>query len=178
MILDLGPVLRGECKHLPVDYQLTLPPMEGVEFVEDLHVTGAVDDQGGYRTLSLQADVPYVAACARCLAPVRGMLKIDFRRAIAPESSMTQEQLEENFDEYVVTENGKLDVDRALSEEVLLSVPYRVLCSPDCRGLCPRCGKRLDSGLCHCPTEAEIDPRLAVLAQLLEDDPDEETPAT
>ena len=41
-----------------------------------------------------------------------------------------------------------------------------VLCSEDCKGLCPRCGADLNLGPCSC--KKEVDPRLAVLAKLLE----------
>ena len=40
------------------------------------------------------------------------------------------------------------------------------LCSEDCKGLCPRCGADLNLGPCSC--KKETDPRLAVLAKLLE----------
>ena len=42
----------------------------------------------------------------------------------------------------------------------------KTLCSEDCKGLCPRCGANLNDGPCGC--KREVDPRLAVLAKLLE----------
>ena len=42
------------------------------------------------------------------------------------------------------------------------------LCSEDCKGLCPTCGKDLNEGPCGCGKE--VDPRLAVLAKLLDKD--------
>ena len=51
----------------------------------------------------------------------------------------------------------------------------RVLCSEDCKGLCPKCGRDLNEGECGCDLK-EPDPRLAVLAQLLHD-PEEADPA-
>ena len=41
------------------------------------------------------------------------------------------------------------------------------LCSPDCKGLCPGCGANLNHEACRC--KKAVDPRLAKLAQLLED---------
>ena len=58
-----------------------------------------------------------------------------------------------------------------VSEDAYLAIPYRMLCREDCKGLCPRCGKNLNEGPCGC--SAPGDPRLAVLAQLLEDTQDE-----
>ena len=71
------------------------------------------------------------------------------------------------MDEYAVIEDGKLDLDEAIREELLLSFPMRILCQEDCPGLCPKCGKPKRLGDCGCPTW-EPDPRLAVLKQLLD----------
>ena len=40
----------------------------------------------------------------------------------------------------------------------------------ECAGLCPKCGKNLNFGPCDCPKKKEIDPRLAILQKLLEND--------
>ena len=52
---------------------------------------------------------------------------------------------------------------------IILAFPMRLLCDEDCPGLCPKCGKPKREGECGCPTR-EIDPRLAVLATLLQDE--------
>ena len=51
---------------------------------------------------------------------------------------------------------------------VVLDLDERLLCREDCKGLCDKCGADLNEGPCSC--KAEIDPRLAVLGQLLEND--------
>lgn len=162
MIVDLGPMLRGEVKRIAIDYMLTPQAPEGVTFPEDAHVVGVVTDEGGYMRLSLKASLPYKGECARCLDPVSGVQDFDVERTVVPEGSLTQEQLENGDEEYVVLQKSKLDIDNELRELLLLEFPYRLLCSEDCPGLCSRCGKSLKNGPCGC-TEKEIDPRLAVL---------------
>jgi len=39
----------------------------------------------------------------------------------------------------------------AVTEQVILSVPMKVVCRPDCRGLCPVCGANRNTGECQCP---------------------------
>ena len=74
---------------------------------------------------------------------------------------------EENDDgEFVVVPDETLDVDQLVTEDILLDLPSKFLCSPNCRGLCPRCGKDLNEGDCGCERE-DVDPRLAVLKELL-----------
>jgi uncharacterized protein len=55
--------------------------------------------------------------------------------------------------------------DDLVREEVLLALPYKPLCKPDCRGLCAQCGQDLNSGTCGCAPPP--DPRLAVLRDYL-----------
>ena len=62
--------------------------------------------------------------------------------------------------------NGILDLTEALREQIVLDLPMRSLCRPDCRGLCVECGKDLDEGPCGCVQES-IDPRLVELKELL-----------
>lgn len=58
-----------------------------------------------------------------------------------------------------------LNLEALLWEEFSLALPVKPLCRPDCRGLCPVCGKNLNEGPCGCSAD-EGDPRLAVLRQL------------
>jgi uncharacterized protein len=61
---------------------------------------------------------------------------------------------------------GILNLTAALREHILLALPMRPLCKPDCLGLCVECGKNLNEGPCDCVKET-IDPRLAELKELL-----------
>lgn len=167
MILDMSSMLRGETDRISIDYMIVPDAVYGVEFVSDAHVVGEITDSAGYMRLSLKAQVKYRTECARCLADVDGVFELDFERTVADEGTLTEEKLEENVDEYVIIENGKLDIDEQIREAFTLEFPSKILCSEDCAGLCPRCGKRLADGDCGC-AKKDIDPRLAILKTLLE----------
>ena len=169
MILDVGPLLRGEKNRITFDYKLTPIPMNRVSFKDDAHVVGEITDSAGYMHLSAKAHLAYETECDRCLDHVDGEFTLDFERVVADEGTLTEEQIEENVDEYVIVENGRLDIDEQLAEALMLDFPRKILCSEDCPGLCPKCGKSLKEGKCNCP-EKEIDPRLAVLATLLKNE--------
>ena len=171
MVVDVAPLLRGEVKKIDIDYILLTEQIDGVSF-EDARVVGVLTDNSGYMRLKLQATLPYHGECARCLAPVDGVFSLDFERTVAAEGMIDEERLEELEDEYVVLQGHELSVDDALLEELTLSFPTRLLCSEDCEGLCPKCGKPKREGDCGCPTK-EIDPRLAVLAKLFDSDEEE-----
>lgn len=169
MILDMGPMLRGEVNRIDFEYSLAPMPLDRVTFEQDARVKGYVTDSAGYMRLIATASLAYSADCDRCLESVRGEYVLEFERTVADEGTLSDEQLEENVDEYVVIENSKLNIDEQLTEALLLEFPRKILCSENCPGLCPKCGKNLKYGACSCPTK-EIDPRLAVLAQLLDND--------
>ena len=167
MVLNMGPILRGEINRMEISYDLTPEPISDVVFPEDARVRGCITDDAGYMRLSLTATLPYRGTCARCLDPVEGVFTLEFERTVAAEGSITEEQLAENEDSYVMIRDGRLDVDLPLREELLLCFPMRLLCDEDCKGLCPKCGRSLKEGECGCPTK-EIDPRLAVLQKWLD----------
>ncbi len=165
MKLDLKPMLRGEITCLPLDFSIEPEAPDGVTFVGDARIIGEITNRGGYMRLDVETEIPYRATCARCLSDVDGIFVMPFERTVVTEGTLTEEQLEDNVDEYVLVCDGILDIDDAVREAIILSFPMRLLCREDCPGLCPHCGKPLTDGPCGC-TKKEIDPRWAVLASL------------
>ncbi len=67
--------------------------------------------------------------------------------------------------EFVVADDGILDLSPLLREEIITNTPQHVLCKPDCAGLCLDCGANLNDGPCECD-QSPIDPRLMALKAL------------
>lgn len=63
-------------------------------------------------------------------------------------------------------QNGQINLEPLIEQALYLALPMRAVCKENCQGLCPRCGCNLNLNKCECKDE-EIDPRLAVLQQLL-----------
>ena len=63
---------------------------------------------------------------------------------------------------------GRLDVSGWARDAVALALPDKILCRPDCAGLCPECGKNLNDEP-HTHEETETDPRWAALEALRDD---------
>jgi uncharacterized protein len=70
-------------------------------------------------------------------------------------------------DDLTISDDVHLDLTPVVREDFLLSIPMHALCQPDCKGLCPQCGANWNEGPCDCRDE-QIDPRMQVLAQLLQ----------
>jgi uncharacterized protein len=62
-------------------------------------------------------------------------------------------------------QGDSLALEDVLREQVLLSLPVRTLCKPDCKGLCPRCGVNRNRQVCSCDA-GPSDPRWEALADL------------
>ena len=108
----------------------------------------------------LNAEVP--AECARCLETFTMPVALEFQEMFySPPSRASSPS------DYVVFEDGVLDLVEPIRERLVLNLSLRPLCRPDCRGLCSLCGRNLNQGDCDCHEEV-IDPRLAGLAKLKE----------
>ena len=173
MKLDLRPLLAGD-KLLSFDYELRLDTAEDdplsslsdASFPSPMKVRGDITNTAGYMRMTVALSVDYEAACARCLAPISGSFTLDLEKTVAPRDVLA-DLPEEKLDEYVIIDDGFLDIDEELKEEIEMEFPSRFLCKDDCKGLCQKCGKNLNEGKCACP-EYEIDPRLAPLQKILE----------
>ena len=106
MNLDLRPLLKGETARMGVDIFIEPEAPAGVELTDRAHLVGEVTNRGGYMRLAATATVPYRGACARCLDPVSGVFSIPFERTVVTEGTLTEEQLEEDVDEYLVLNDG------------------------------------------------------------------------
>jgi len=62
-----------------------------------------------------------------------------------------------------------IDITSEALKAIFVELPMQMLCSEDCRGLCPYCGQNQNLGSCECK-DNHIDPRLAILKNLIVDD--------
>lgn len=51
---------------------------------------------------------------------------------------------------YDIKGRDAVTIDQDVRDEIILEHPIRILCSPDCRGLCPFCGANLNEEKCDC----------------------------
>ena len=166
----------------PLVFAETIAPGE-LEYAPDLRQAGPMDVKGQADLIvehrgsndhvnDIRVRAGYGAdfevLCARCVEPVPLPMEGKFDLIFRPESAdaesgeraITTDETEIGY----YGESGLL-LEDVVREQVLLSLPSRTLCKPDCKGLCPRCGQNLNVAKCSCDVAA-ADPRWNALAGL------------
>ena len=110
--------------------------------------------------------------CGRCLNGFTDALDVDFVELFAYPDSITEETTDS--DEIPRLKGDHLDLEPVVRDAVVLSLPLTPLCAPDCAGLCPECGERLDD-LPDDHSHQQLDPRWAALAERFGTDPTSST---
>ncbi|MFW5789673.1 MAG: YceD family protein [Bacillota bacterium] len=92
----------------------------------------------------------YQLACTRCLDQFRYAFETD---------------LEFIIEKSEVDDLAHVNLNDKLKENLILTIPSKALCSPDCKGICSQCGQNLNKATCDCEQD-DIDPRLEKLGEL------------
>jgi uncharacterized protein len=106
--------------------------------------------------------------CARCIEPVEIPLSAEFDlifRPVGVDGGSAERSISAPETEIGYYQKDSLSLEDVLREQVLLSLPVRTLCKPDCKGLCPRCGANRNTQPCSCD-EGNNDPRWEALTGL------------
>ena len=126
---------------------------------------GEVVNTAGLLNLRGELTAEMVCVCDRC-----GTV-FDREKILPLDVPLAADVSDEASPEVFAVEGDGVDVSEIAATCFILNADTKCLCREDCKGLCPNCGKNLNEGPCGC--SAPGDPRLAVLAQLLEDTQDE-----
>ena len=108
------------------------------------------------------AKLQFELKCDRCLKAVPYEMNLQFSYEVFSPDNLGE--LEED-DEQNFMEGYELNVVNLVNNEILMSWPMKVLCKPQCKGICTVCGKDLNTGECGCDTFVP-DPRWAALKDI------------
>jgi len=106
--------------------------------------------------------------CARCIEAVAISMSAEFDlvfRPLGADSGVPERSITASETEIGYYQEDSLLLEDVLREQVLLSLPVRTLCKPDCKGLCPHCGANRNLQPCSCD-EGHNDPRWEGLSGL------------
>ena len=143
--IELEPLTLGGQRYLPV------PAKVPAEVAVSRASTGTV--------FELAFTGRLYGPCFRCLAET----VVEERIAAREYQANNPDGSDELRTPYL--EDGKLDLSAWARDALVLALPGKILCRPDCAGLCPVCGKDLNVEW-HTHDDSEPDPRWAALSEL------------
>ncbi|MED9902824.1 MAG: DUF177 domain-containing protein [Lachnospiraceae bacterium] len=168
MLLNLTDIFTSEGKSRSEDITIEMTAfksrMGDFSIVEKtpLHLT--LSNEGVNKAkVSGYAEITQLMYCDRCLKEVPVKMVLDFSRTVASPDVDDSEVLDES--DLGVMNGYQIDIEVLVYNELLMNQPEKVLCKPDCKGICKKCGKDLNEGECGCDTFVP-DPRMAVLQDI------------
>lgn len=168
MLLDLSELLSGNCKTRTFKAKVGMERFDSasgsydIESKSDVDIT--VSSTGNKKFLVTgEGSAVLLIPCARCLETVKTPVDYIIEREL--DFNDGDEQSDERLEEMSYVDGYHLDVDKLVYSEILINIPFRVLCSEDCRGLCFKCGANLNKGECGCDRE-QLDPRMSVIQDI------------
>lgn len=166
MRIDLTNLFNGNDEVVFVDYTLNLENLIYSTYnpiKNGAQVKGSVYEKAEVVYLDLNVSFTFSGFCDRCAEDFKRAMSFDLNKILVQNLAN-----DVDYDDYIVAENGILDLDELIEEEVQLFLPSKMLCRDDCKGLCTKCGKNLNLGKCDC--KSDVDPRMAALLQLLDEE--------
>lgn len=121
---------------------------EEIKTLEPVKVTGIVSITEGVADVKLTATTKLLQTCSRCLEEFEKDLHLEIDETISG-------NIEENEELVPLTEDGVLDLRDVVNNSIFESMPIKILCKEDCKGLCQNCGMNLNLAQCDCVIEEE-----------------------
>lgn len=165
MVVDLTRLFENEGEELFFSHSLSLrdfDPSDTFPVKTPVSVKGMARNDAGVVTVRYTIAYTVGAVCDRCLKPV------SFPGELASEQVAVRALSGEDNEEFLVLPDAQLNLDELVYADMILELPSKILCSEDCKGLCPVCGGNLNEQICGC-TRKTTDPRLKALESLLEE---------
>jgi uncharacterized protein len=165
LVLDTRDLPRSPGAMREVSRTIPAPKDLGLELIgvpagADLGLQLRLESVSEGVLVSGEAAAPLRGECGRCLREINSTLSVEFQELYAYENSTTDDTTDE--DEVGRVQGDLIDLEPALRDAVVLSLPTNPLCREDCPGLCPECGGHWDdlpAGHSH----RTVDPRWAAL---------------
>ena len=162
MFLNLREIIEMPGGSVPFECELSVGRLDFpsvIGYDAPPHAVGRVYNEAGVLHLTGTVKAGMTCLCDRCGAEFRKVKDTELRAVIVEENPEDDPEL------FVLSGDG-VELDDILETLFILDMDMKFLCREDCRGLCSRCGKNLNLGACSC--RKQIDPRFAVLEQLLD----------
>ena len=167
MLMNLSEVFTSEGSVLEAQYSVAGNVVEiaGEEHkaVKEVPVQITVSHvSNGKAHVIGKGSVAFDLCCDRCLKPRQYDMELDFEVDVYAPNAIPEDM---DADEQMFMEGYQLNIEALVDSEIMMQWPMKVLCKPDCKGICMKCGKDLNTGECGCDTFVP-DPRMAAIKDI------------
>ncbi|MBP5599763.1 MAG: DUF177 domain-containing protein [Lachnospiraceae bacterium] len=154
---------RAEIK-VPYEAEVFNDGINELPILEKDNLNLHIENVGGGK-LVLKGDMKVVieSPCDRCLKPVKVTVPMSFDYSVVKPDGFHEEDEDDDLQDFM--EGYELNSETLINNELIMSLPMKVLCKETCKGLCPVCGKNLNDGECGCDTFVP-DPRMAAISDI------------
>lgn len=90
--------------------------------------------------------------CDRCLVSFQKQEQVPIHQIMSPFKETPEKKDEPCAEDEDVGyyKNDEIELADIIKEYIILAQGMKNLCTSDCKGLCPKCGKNLNNGTCRC----------------------------
>ena len=168
MQVNLLSIINAEGKELPIDTVLDFSGKNeyGIEFPKPVPVKGVFVNLAGSIEFCGNVNLTARFMCDRCGEWFDESLNFDFSEILKKELDK-EDEVDENPD-IIFYEGHMVDISDIIYNNIFINLPSKHLCSENCKGLCPHCGKNLNISECSCENDT-TDPRFYVLDNFFKD---------
>lgn len=123
---------------------------------EPLHAVGVAEylqNTGGEVRIQGRMTTTMEAVCDRCLGPAHYPVDAKFDLFYRPSGDQPVEDevsIDEGEAEIGFYDEPGLQLEEILREQIMLQLPMQRVCSENCKGICPVCGKNRNEASCQC----------------------------
>ncbi len=121
----------------------------GSAFKDEMRVEATLEKTGNQFFLNATIATVGTFLCDRCATEFSGPISPQYRMVYV-QDGIDSAQLDPSEVQVIPAGLNIIDLDEDVRQTVLLSVPLKLLCNNDCRGLCSHCGKNRNSESCSC----------------------------
>jgi uncharacterized protein len=132
---------------MSLDTSVAVPAFSSLQSPHPAHVVLELSRIGRGLQIDGDVDVDVAGECDRCLEDVLVRLEVEVDERFDPPGGTS-----DPFGENNVLNGTQLDVGDLVRQVVTSSLPFGLVCSEECRGLCVTCGRSKNpGGGCDCP---------------------------
>lgn len=152
MIINIAELQKNQTEHFSINETLNELSL-GEDYTIDppARIVGELWYEDDVLFIQAKSIIAVSTKCARCLKDILVPIELKIQDDIP-------------IDELLETYGAEFDVCDLLKEQIILNMPVRLLCDPDCKGLCSVCGNDLNFQECSCDKEGAINPQFEDLA--------------